>query len=52
MVRSIVGTLLQVGMGLLTVEDFGRVLASCDRAQAGPTAPPHGLCLVEVKYEG
>ncbi len=50
MVRSIVGTLLQVGRGKVSVEEFVAVLASCDRSRAGPTAPPHGLCLVEVKY--
>lgn len=50
MVRSIVGTLLQVGQGALSVEDFAAVLDSRDRSQAGPTAPPHGLCLMEVKY--
>jgi len=50
MVRSIVGALLRVGRGKMTVEEFAAVLASCDRSQAGPTAPPHGLCLVEVKY--
>jgi tRNA pseudouridine38-40 synthase len=50
MVRSIVGTLLRVGQGKMTVEEVEAVLASCDRSQAGPTAPPHGLCLVEVKY--
>ena len=50
MVRSVVGTLLQVGRGEMTVEEFGMVLASCDRNQAGPTIPPQGLCLVEVKY--
>jgi tRNA pseudouridine38-40 synthase len=50
MVRSIVGTLLLVGRGEMTVEEFAAVLESCDRDQAGPTAPPHGLCLVEVKY--
>jgi tRNA pseudouridine38-40 synthase len=50
MVRSIVGTLLQVGRGEMSVEEFEAVLASRDRSQAGPTAPPHGLCLVEVKY--
>jgi tRNA pseudouridine38-40 synthase len=50
MVRSIVGTLLQVGRGAMSVEGFVAVLASCDRSQAGPTAPPHGLCLMEVKY--
>jgi tRNA pseudouridine38-40 synthase len=50
MVRSILGTLLQVGRGEMNVEDFRAVLASRDRSQAGPTAPPHGLCLIEVKY--
>jgi tRNA pseudouridine38-40 synthase len=50
MVRSIVGTLLQVGRGESGVEEFAALLASCDRSQAGPTAPPQGLCLMEVKY--
>jgi len=50
MVRSVVGTLLLVGQGKMTVEEFKAVLESCDRGQAGPTAPAHGLCLVEVKY--
>ena len=50
MVRSIVGTLLQVGRGEMSVEEFTAALASCDRSQAGPAAPPHGLCLMEVKY--
>lgn len=50
MVRSIVGTLLQVGKGKMGAEEFATVLASQDRSQAGPTAPPQGLCLMEVKY--
>jgi tRNA pseudouridine38-40 synthase len=50
MVRSIVGTLLQVGRGEMEVEEFAAVLASQDRSRAGPTAPPHGLYLVEVRY--
>lgn len=50
MVRSIVGTLLMVGRGLLAVDAFARVLASRDRGQAGPTAPAHGLCLMAVSY--
>ena len=52
MVRSLVGTMLQVGLGRMTVEDFRHVLAARDRALAGPTAPPHGLCLIEVAYTG
>jgi tRNA pseudouridine38-40 synthase len=50
MVRSIVGTLLLVGRGEMSVEEFAAVLAAHDRSRAGPTAPPHGLCLMEVTY--
>ena len=50
MVRSIVGTLLQVGCGEMDVAAFAQALAACDRARAGVTAPPHGLCLMEVEY--
>jgi tRNA pseudouridine38-40 synthase len=51
MVRSIVGTLLQVGRGEWDVGAFEAALAACERSQAGPTAPPHGLCLVKVIYQ-
>jgi tRNA pseudouridine38-40 synthase len=50
MVRNIVGTLVEVGRGLRTPRSFGQLLESRDRTQAGPTAPPHGLYLIEVKY--
>ncbi len=50
MVRNIIGTLAEVGLGKTTVEDFKQILASKDRSRAGATAPPHGLFLVEVKY--
>jgi tRNA pseudouridine38-40 synthase len=50
MVRNIVGTLIEVGHGLRAAQGFGALLESCDRTQAGPTAPAHGLYLVEVKY--
>jgi tRNA pseudouridine38-40 synthase len=50
MVRSIVGTLLQVGSGKLDVEGFEAALRARDRSRSGPVAPPHGLCLMEVKY--
>ena len=50
MVRILVGTLLEVGCGRLTTEDVERILEAKDRKQAGPTAPPEGLCLVKVDY--
>jgi tRNA pseudouridine38-40 synthase len=49
MVRRIVGTLLQVGQGRMTIEEFQEVLAR--ERRAGQSAPPHGLCLVAVKYD-
>lgn len=51
MVRIIVGTLIQVGLGDRPSRDLTHVLAARDRTAAGPTAPPHGLCLVRVKYD-
>lgn len=51
MVRSLVGTLLQVGEGRRSPGDMPAVLAAKDRSQAGPVAPPHGLCLVSVEYD-
>ena len=50
MVRNIVGTLVQVGRGERATVSFRELLEAKDRTQAGPTAPPQGLFLVEVKY--
>lgn len=50
MVRSLVGTLVDVGRGKLTPEQFKEILYARDRSKASPTAPPQGLYLVEVKY--
>jgi len=41
MVRNIVGTLVQVGHGKITPDNFKTILLSKDRNNAGPTAPPH-----------
>lgn len=50
MVRNIVGSLVLVGHGKEPAEWIDRVLASRDRTQAGPTAPPQGLFLMHVHY--
>lgn len=51
MVRIMVGTLLEVGCGRMTVEQVEAVLANPDRQKAGPTAPAQGLCLMSVDYD-
>lgn len=50
MVRNIIGTLVDVGRGALSVEDFTAILAARDRTRAGLNAPPQGLFLVKVTY--
>ncbi len=51
-VRILVGTLQLVGRGQWTKADVEEALAARDRTRAGPTAPPQGLCLMEVRYQG
>jgi tRNA pseudouridine38-40 synthase len=50
MVRTIVGTLIEVGRGRRLATSVAATLASCDRANAGPSAPANGLTLVRVDY--
>lgn len=50
-VRILVGTLQLVGRGQWARRDVEQALAALDRARAGPTAPPNGLCLMEVRYD-
>lgn len=50
MVRNLVGTFLLVGKGTLVPESIQEIVASKNRARAGPTAPASGLFLVNVEY--
>lgn len=50
MVRNLVGTLLDVGLGRLSVDDVKRIMASGDRRLASATIAPQGLFLEEVRY--
>lgn len=50
MVRAIVGTMLDIGQGRTTLDEFSQILASGDRSEAGRSVPAHGLYLVRVQY--
>jgi len=50
MVRNIVGTLVEVGIGRLKAEKISQILEAKDRKAAGPIAPAQGLCLMWIKY--
>lgn len=50
MVRILVGTLIEAGTHRMKAEEMADVIASCDRARAGDTAPAQGLCLYRVNY--
>lgn len=50
MVRILVGTMLEIGMGKCPVDAIERALGSGQRQDAGPTAPAEGLCLMRVRY--
>jgi len=52
MVRSLVGTMIEVGRGKRAAGEMAGVLRARQRSQAGHIAPPHGLCLWSVTYPG
>jgi tRNA pseudouridine38-40 synthase len=51
MVRAVVGTLLDVGTGKITVKDFQQIIENRDRKKAGMNVAPEGLTLVKVEYK-
>ena len=50
MVRSITGTLVDVGLGKIKINKIEAILAEKDRNAAGRVAPPQGLTLMDVAY--
>ena len=51
MVRIIAGTLLDIGTGLMEVGDIDKCLETCDRSDAGPTAPACGLTMIGIQFK-
>jgi tRNA pseudouridine38-40 synthase len=49
-VRRMVGTLLLVGQKRLSLEEFAVIVQRAEKGHPGSAAPPHGLCLVQVRY--
>ena len=50
MVRAIVGTLLEVGLGKISPEEVHNIIKSRDRSKAGPSMPAHALFLTKIEY--
>ena len=50
MVRAIVGTLVEVGRGKMSIEEFRKVIEQKDRCKAGASVPGHALLLVDIEY--
>ncbi len=51
MVRAIVGTLINIGLEKITLEDFKSIIESKDRSKAGFSVPAHGLYLTRISYD-
>ena len=50
MVRAIVGTMIEIGLGKCQPDDIRRIILAKDRGVAGTSAPPQGLYLTEIEY--
>lgn len=51
MVRAIVGTMINIGIGKIDLKDLERIIESKDRGQAGFSVPAHGLYLTRIEYQ-
>jgi tRNA pseudouridine38-40 synthase len=51
MVRAIVGTMINIGLGKITIADFEKIIESKDRGRAGFSVPAHGLYLTQIDYD-
>ena len=51
MVRAIVGTLVNVGLHKITLDDFNEIIKSKNREKAGFSVPAHGLYLTKIEYD-
>lgn len=51
MVRAIVGTMINIGLGKISLADFEKIIESKDRGQAGFSVPAHGLYLTQIDYD-
>ena len=51
MVRAIVGTLIEVGLGKISIQDFTQIIESKNRSNAGVSVPAHGLYLTKIEYD-
>jgi tRNA pseudouridine38-40 synthase len=51
MVRAIVGTMINIGIGKISLADFEKIIDSKDRSQAGFSVPAHGLYLTKIEYK-
>jgi tRNA pseudouridine38-40 synthase len=49
-VRNTIGLLIRIGLDRVTVEEFNTIIEAMKVGLAGPTAPPHALCLIKVNY--
>ena len=50
MVRAIVGTLINIGLGKINLDEFRRIILAKNRSEAGVSVPAHGLYLTQIKY--